>query len=142
MQDVDDDALDVPADVNASDEDEAESHQVQEDETPTPVQAPATPHQVRRPLGNFMTPQPFAASGSNGIGGGRYSMAGGTGPRRVKMEPTWKVRDIVVPLRGDDEKEGANEEEGGAIVATPNRARLSDEERKVSICLFDDALKH
>lgn len=130
--------------MNLSDEDEAEAYQAEEDKAPAPLQPPATPHQAQahRPLGNFMTPQPLTARGSNGIGGGRYSMAGGTGPRRVKMEPTWKVRDIVLPLRGDDEKEEVNEEEGGGVTMTPRRAKLSDEERKVSFCLFDDVLKH
>ena len=56
------------------------------------------------------------------------------GPRRVKMEPTWKVRDIVVPLSSKDgEVKGEDEED--MIVMTPRRARLSDEERKVCLGL-------
>lgn len=54
------------------------------------------------------------------------------GPRRVKMEPTWKVRDIVVPSRSED-GEAKGEDQEDLIMMTPRRARLSDEERKVCL---------
>ncbi|KAF7976909.1 hypothetical protein HWV62_5300 [Athelia sp. TMB] len=121
------DAADELADVQSSDDDPNENGE--DDEAPAPLAAPATPQGPRRLLGKFMTPQPLVTAHQGG-GGGRFSMVSASGgPRRVKMEPTWKVRDIVVPLRSED-GEAKGEDQEDLIVMTPRRARLSDEERK------------
>ncbi|KIK91166.1 hypothetical protein PAXRUDRAFT_831074 [Paxillus rubicundulus Ve08.2h10] len=100
---------------------------------------PARPHQ----WGNFMTPQvPPPMNSGVGRGAGRNSFggvlsagAGVVGPRRVRVEPKWRVTDIVVPLstRGADDhvaEPEIKEEEAHPPPDTGRRTRLSDEERK------------
>lgn len=138
------------------------------------VVSPSTPAQTLqhpRPLvlGKFMTPQAATRFG-NSRGVGRYSVgtnakAGFSGPagvgggitlrereesawggaRRVRLEPVWKVRDIVVPVREGGEGEAVEGVEGGegnlghgqirGEMETPmkgmGRPRPSEAERKV-----------
>ena len=123
---------------------------------------PSTPRQVPyRTLGKFMTPQVAApVLGRGRAEGGRFSMGtplaasagrydeGWGGARRVRRENAWKVRDIVIPVKeqNDEEEQGEEEEptnkvelqlkerDGGMEISSPTkaaRAKLSEEERKV-----------
>jgi hypothetical protein len=111
---------------------------------PTPPVEPiaGTPARPRQ-WGNFMTPQaPPPMNSGVGRGAGRNSFGGvlsagaGVGPRRVRVEPKWKVTDIVVPVstRGANDhitEPEIKEEELQAAPDTARRMRISDEERKV-----------
>ncbi|EIW79456.1 hypothetical protein CONPUDRAFT_82884 [Coniophora puteana RWD-64-598 SS2] len=122
---------------------------------PAPTKSAASGTPIRsRLLGQFMTPQVHAAGG-RGRGAGRNSYGGGGfihtpagmgstgGARRVRVEPSWKVSDLVVPV--PHEREVLEEEQGGeeageeeeeeeedapASYVPPLRQRISDEERK------------
>ncbi|KIJ04483.1 hypothetical protein PAXINDRAFT_159364, partial [Paxillus involutus ATCC 200175] len=110
---------------------------------PTPPVEPiaGTPARPRQ-WGNFMTPQaPPPMNSGVGRGAGRNSFGGvlsagaGVGPRRVRVEPKWKVTDIVVPVstRGANDhitEPEIKEEELQAAPDTARRMRISDEERK------------
>ncbi|KAF9232928.1 hypothetical protein BU15DRAFT_67054 [Melanogaster broomeanus] len=101
---------------------------------------PARPRQ----WGNFMTPQvPPVMNSGVGRGAGRYSFGGAlaaaasAGPRRVRVEPKWKVNDIVVPLSKDVADDnivepGVRQEEKPHLTpGTGRKMRISEEERKV-----------
>jgi hypothetical protein len=90
----------------------------------------------RRTLGAFMTPQ----ANRQAINGGRYSsgvaMQAGEA-RRIAMDQTWRVNDIVVPertIRAEimEEDEEAEKRDIMASGGERQRQRLSEEERKVS----------
>ncbi|KAH7911483.1 hypothetical protein BJ138DRAFT_1150446 [Hygrophoropsis aurantiaca] len=91
-----------------------------------------------RPLGQFMTPQVPRVIGI-GRGAGRNSVDGtiGNGPRRVRVDPKWKVTDIVVPIPSN-QSETAPEvthsttklEEDEYDSGRRLTQRISDEERK------------
>lgn len=84
-----------------------------------------------------------------GRGAGRYSVGGGAanavaggggigGARRVRVEPVWKVRDIVVPGPVKEDV-GVDEGVGMRMGGTPvriARGRVSEAERKVSRVLL------
>jgi hypothetical protein len=102
--------------------------------TPEPGQRPPT---IRPPpLGKFMTPQRQQVGRARAAAEEpvRHSM-GGEGARRVPMETKWKVKDIVVPSR-EDEDSGAGEDVASETPkqATPTRrivAKTTEQERKV-----------
>ncbi|KAF9225058.1 hypothetical protein BS17DRAFT_63397 [Gyrodon lividus] len=108
-----------------------------------PIEPSARTPEPPRQWGNFMTPQvPPRMNPGVGRGAGRNSFGGvlsaavGTGPRRVRVEPKWKVTDIVVPLptdAADDyvvEPEIKEEENPDPALGSGRRMRISDEERK------------
>ncbi|KAF9446457.1 hypothetical protein P691DRAFT_708518 [Macrolepiota fuliginosa MF-IS2] len=134
---------------------EDERNEAQDQPEALPSLAQATP--IRRPLGSFMTPQvtqkpaPFDRGDSlepsrGRLGGGppvRYSMGGEA--RRVPLEPLWRVKDIVIPLKEDEDESNQppsvvesrlpgtpRQSNIGQPQASPSRSRLeiSAEERK------------
>ncbi|KAG6329949.1 hypothetical protein ID866_9139 [Astraeus odoratus] len=110
----------------------------------------ADPAPAPRLMGAFMTPQVSRVPLYTGVGrgGGRSSFDGATapscgigGPRRVRIEPKWKVTDIVVPLRneeGDVEPVATRtntvqvkqEEKNAGIPGSTRRLRATEEERQ------------
>lgn len=110
---------------------------------------------AHRPLGTFMTPQISRVSLTTGVGRGAgrnsfggyssSSSAGLGGPQRVRVEPKWKVTDIVVPVPDEKEEGGMDpdtdmlhvsprkvkqEEQVGMGVLSPQRRKLSEEEKQ------------
>ena len=113
----------------------------------------ATP--IRRPPNSFMTPQVEQRAGTFDrgqsieprarLGGGppvRYSL--GAEARRVPLEPAWRVKDLVVPLKHEASLPVI---ESTGVIGTPRRSQaleqpqilpprarleVSAEERKVS----------
>ncbi|KAI6143778.1 hypothetical protein BKA82DRAFT_1005572 [Pisolithus tinctorius] len=110
---------------------------------------------AHRPLGTFMTPQISRVSLTTGVGrgAGRNSFGGHSssssvglgGPQRVRVEPKWKVTDIVVPVPDEKEEEEMDldtdmlhmsprkvkqEEQVGMGVLSPQRRKLSEEEKQ------------
>lgn len=89
-----------------------------------------------------MTPQASRTSAQP-----RYSLGSegpATGPRRVRVVEPWKVTDLVVPMDSikDEEAEEDNVSAstkdvggsaGGNVSGTPDRKKLSEEERQVSV---------
>jgi hypothetical protein len=53
------------------------------------------------------------------------------GAKRVRVEPKWRIGDIEVR-----DAEGVKEEEKGGAGLGLGRKRVSEEERKVSTCIF------
>ncbi|TFK32171.1 hypothetical protein BDQ12DRAFT_716574 [Crucibulum laeve] len=102
-----------------------------EDEEPTPLPARSVQTPIRRPLGSFMTPQvaqqrttlfPHAVPQTSQQAS-RFSLGGGEARRVVVNQPTWKVKDIVVPLKGGD----------GDVHGTPvSMSSIIDRERQES----------
>ena len=95
---------------------------------------------VSRPWGSFLTPQADRVAPSTGVGRGmgRNSFGGIaapspglSGPRRVRIEPKWKVTDIIVPL--PKEEEVKQEEQGSSIPVAIRRSQVTEEERQVGI---------
>lgn len=98
---------------------------------------------ARRTLGSFMTPQVVANTGM-GRGSGRNSFGGVTtlpgGARRVRIEPKWRVADIVVPLV-TEEDEGVKQtadvpvvkQESPRMPTSSRKASLSEKERQVRL---------
>ncbi|CAL1709715.1 unnamed protein product [Somion occarium] len=93
-------------------------------------------------LGRFMTPQAprvadrlrdrvrysmggFNTAGMNGMVPGA-ELASSTGPRRVKIVEPWRVEDLVVPSEPDVKEE----DKPTHIPSTPQRHRLTEEERR------------
>ncbi|TFY63561.1 hypothetical protein EVG20_g6269 [Dentipellis fragilis] len=99
--------------------------------TPQRAQQPA--RVVRTgPAPLFMTPQPLRPSSGKadrvrGLGRLSHGGFGAGGPG-----PSWKVRDIVVPLKGGDEDEVKREATEEWMLEMGERRRVSAEERKVS----------
>ncbi|KAH7928990.1 hypothetical protein BV22DRAFT_1057782 [Leucogyrophana mollusca] len=84
----------------------------------------ATPARSR-PLGQFMTPQvPHLTGVGRGAGRNSYGGAMGTGPRRVRVEPKWKITDIVVPMPSDP-----NEDSGNSTIRTTVKTEEDEHER-------------
>ncbi|KAI5984073.1 hypothetical protein EDD15DRAFT_2177828 [Pisolithus albus] len=96
-------------------------------------------------LGTFMTPQIRRVGLTTGVGrgAGRHSFGGVlasqsssptalSGPKRVRVEPKWKVTDIVVPMPTAKEEGEMGEDLGtGVPHATPlKRKKLSEEEKQ------------
>ncbi|KAG2129170.1 uncharacterized protein EDB93DRAFT_1095584 [Suillus bovinus] len=134
----------VPEESDNDDpQDEDEDEEAEDAQPPPPSSSPPpihitpqaqshlTPARAPRPLGSFMTPQvPHVQSGIGaGIvrGAGRNSFGGAL--RRVRVEPKWRIGDIEV--RGIEEVK--EEEKTGTGFG---RTRVSEEERKVSTCVF------
>jgi hypothetical protein len=92
-----------------------------------------------------MTPQRVGPERNAMIDAGRYTLGGGReGPQRVALETKWKVKDIVVPLRRQDEsdEEGEDAEERSTRERTPLESpivrrvvqKASEDEKKVCRC--------
>ena len=95
----------------------------------TPIRTTAEAKDVSRAptLGDFMTPQ--RPGHGRSAAAGRYSLGGDNeSPQRVSMETKWKIKDLVVPLREED-----NEEEQVAESPLARRVaqKTSDEEKQV-----------
>jgi len=113
------------------------------DSDPTnPVANDETVPLVSRPWGSFLTPQADRVAPITGVGRGmgRNSFSGIaaaapspglSGPRRVRIEPKWKVTDIIVPL--PKEEEVKQEEQGSSIPVAVRRSQVTEEERQVDI---------
>ena len=117
---------------NADDEQE-----VQPPREPPGLQTPTQP----RRFVNFITPQVKRAGPRTQGGGGRYSYGGAGldngGARRVLVEQSWRVKDIVLPQktikeeRDEDERRDVGGWNEVGVKKETQRERLSDEERKV-----------
>lgn len=109
-----------------------------------------TPARAPRPLGSFMTPQiPHPQSGTglgrgvtrNSFGGAlRIPLPSGVsareptgsvetwgGAKRVRVEPKWRIGEIEVEVK---------EENVGLSLMGGKRASVTEEERRVSACVF------
>ncbi|KAI6020440.1 hypothetical protein BKA83DRAFT_4302131 [Pisolithus microcarpus] len=96
---------------------------------------------AHRSLGTFMTPQIPRVGLTTGVGrgAGRHSFGGAlapqsssptalSGPKRVRVEPKWKVTDIVVPMPSAKEETEVGEDLGtGVPHATPLKVEQEDQ---------------
>ncbi|KAL4067490.1 hypothetical protein V8B97DRAFT_1873520 [Scleroderma yunnanense] len=103
----------------------------------TPVAKDETILPAPRSWGSFLTPQAGHAPTSIGVGrgAGQNSFSGVVapspglgGPRRVRIEPKWKVTDIIVPL--PNEEEIKQEEQASSIPVVSCRMQITEEERQ------------
>lgn len=141
----------------SSDEGEDDEQEDEADRVPATPKAQPQSQTYQRALGKFMTPQPQPNTLSRSWGAGRYSVGRGAegargeeeawgGARRVKVETAWKVMDIVVPLKSEQDEENGREhkivdegevkEEIAAAAMPLRKPKLSGEERKVCLLAF------
>ncbi|KXN89208.1 hypothetical protein AN958_05911 [Leucoagaricus sp. SymC.cos] len=109
----------------SSEEDQENEEESRDQPEALPSLPQATP--TRRPLGSFMTPQAGGRFGQSDsgestetprgrLGGGppiRYSLGGEA--RRVPLESSWRVKDLVVPFKGESTRHVAP-----IVAAEPN----------------------